>query len=65
MQKLFDQALSLGILAIISYVFWRELKSVKSELKAYMEQDRKIMIDVIERNTRCMERLEDHLDKRL
>lgn len=40
------------------------IKEQQEKLEKYMVEDRRTMIDVIERNTRVMERIEDNLEKK-
>lgn len=55
-----------SIMLLVSYAIYAERRNKAMQVKfdKYIEADRERMLTVIENNTRVMERLEDHLDKR-
>jgi uncharacterized membrane protein YccC len=59
-----DQAFSIVLLVAVALLLWRQYKSLEARLNKYMEEDRQKMLDIISNNTRVMERIEDHLDKK-
>lgn len=62
-QRLFDLALSLGILGVIAKVLWGRQKTLEDKLTSYIEEDRKEMLEVIKDNTAAFNKLNDKLDK--
>lgn len=71
MERLADQAFSVGLL--IAAVLWMvkrqneermERQKLQDKFDQYMENDRRQLMDVIQNNTRVMERIEDHLDRK-
>lgn len=69
--RLGDQLFSIVLLVVFAVWMIRRQNDEKAErqklqdkLEKYMEEDRKQMMDVIQNNTRVMERLEDHLDRK-
>lgn len=62
-QRLFDLALSLGILGVIAKVLWGRQKQLEDKLTSYIEEDRKEMLEVIKDNTAAFNKLNDKLDK--
>lgn len=61
--RIFDSAISLGILAVIAKVLWGKVTKVENKMETYMQEDRATMYKVIDRNTKVMERLEEHLEE--
>ena len=59
-----DQAFSIMLLVAVATVLWNQHRKLEARLTRYMEEDRQKMMDVVERNTRVMERLEDHLERK-
>lgn len=59
--KVADQAFSIVLLVVIAAALWQQQRKLEARLQQYMDDDRQKMLDVIERNTRVMERLEDKL----
>lgn len=66
-----DQLFS--IVLLVCFAIWMirrqndekaERQKLQDKLEKYMEEDRKQMMSVIENNTKVMERLEDHLDRK-
>lgn len=62
-QRLFDLALSLGILGVIAKVLWGRQKQLEDRLTSYIEQDRKEMLEVIKHNTAAFNKLNDNIDR--
>lgn len=61
-QRIADQALSLAILGIISWLLWKRQKDLEDKLTQYLNDDRKSMLDVIQNNTNVMQKLNEHFD---
>lgn len=59
MEKLGDQLFSIIILAVMAYLFWKQQNKTQEKMEKYIEEDRKQMQDVIEKNTKAFERLDD------
>lgn len=60
------------VVLLVAFAIWMvrkqkeerlEREKLQDRLERYMADDRKTMMDVIERNTRVMERIEDNLEK--
>lgn len=56
LQKLADQGLSLAILGILAYLFWKQINKLQAQQDKYMQEDRKELIDALNNNTKVMER---------
>lgn len=63
-ERVADQAFSIILLVAVTTMIWNKYSKLEHRLTRYMDEDRQRMLDVIERNTRVMEKLEDHLDRR-
>lgn len=62
-QRIVDQGLSLTILCGVAWVLWKRLKDLEERLNKYVEEDRKVMQDIIQKNTQAFENVNAHLDK--
>lgn len=62
-QRLFDLALSLGILGVIAKVLWSRQKQMEDRMTKYIDEDRKEMLEVIKDNTAAFNKLNEKLDK--
>lgn len=51
LKSLADQALSLGLLALIAYTLYKRLRQVEEKMDKYQTEDRKEMTQVIQNNT--------------
>jgi len=65
MDWLIGQAPTVTILGIVAYFLWKRLSEVETKLTTYLEDDRGKMMEVIEKNTRAFERLEQKLPQLL
>ncbi|MFN4249273.1 MAG: hypothetical protein ACK4EY_16215 [Flavipsychrobacter sp.] len=59
-----DQAFSIVLLVVFAVFMLRRQKQLEDKMAKYQEDDRTKMMEIIQNNTRVMERIEDHLDKR-
>lgn len=62
-QRLGDQAFSIVVLVGIAWILWKRQIKLEDRLTEYLDDDREKMLDVIENNTKVMERLEEVLDR--
>lgn len=62
--RLGDQLFSIVLLVGYAFYSTRKQKQSDERMDRYMAEDRERMMKVIENNTKVMERLEDHLDRR-
>ena len=62
--RLGDQLFSIVMLVGFAIYSLKKQNQLEEKLEKYMDEDRQRMISVIENNTKVMERLEEHLDKR-
>lgn len=62
--RLGDQAFS--IVLLVAFAVWsiRQQQALKAELTKYVSEDRERMFDVIENNTKAMERFTDSTAKK-
>lgn len=58
-----DQAFSIVLLVVFAVFMLRRQKQLEDKMAKYQEEDRAKMMDIIQNNTRVMERIENHLDK--
>ncbi|SMO48092.1 hypothetical protein [Solitalea koreensis] len=64
-ERLGDQFFSISILLVVAYLFWKQQGKLSEKMEKYIEEDRKQMLDVIEKNTKAFERLDDLIGSRL
>jgi hypothetical protein len=62
-QRLGDQAFSVTVLIGIAWILWKRQIKLEDRLTQYLDDDREKMMDVIDNNTKVMERLEDVLNR--
>lgn len=63
-ERVADQAFSIMLLVAVATVLYNQHRKLETRLIKYMDDDRKQMLDVIDRNTRVMEKLEEHLERK-
>lgn len=62
--RLGDQLFSIIMLVVIAMILWKRQKALEDRLANYMADDHERMIEVLEKNTKVMEGLEQILEKR-
>jgi hypothetical protein len=55
--RLGDQLFSIALLVTVTYVLWNKITKLQDKMDAYLAEDRKIMMDVIAKNTEVFEKL--------
>lgn len=58
-----DQAFSIILLLAAAGLLWNQYRKLEYRMNKYMDEDRKQMMDIIQNNTRVMERIEGRLEK--
>lgn len=54
--KMADTALSIAILGVLTYMFWKKLQKMEDAQAKYMAEDRARLLDVIKENTEIIQR---------
>ncbi|UKJ09067.1 hypothetical protein [Solitalea lacus] len=65
LEKLGDQLFSIIILVAVAYLFWKQQNKLSEKMEKYIEEDRAQMLEVIEKNTKAFERLDDLIGSRI
>lgn len=54
--KMADTALSIAILGVLTYMFWKKLQKMEDTQAKYMAEDRARLLDVIKENTEIIQK---------
>jgi hypothetical protein len=55
--RLGDQLFSIALLVTVTYVLWNKITKLQDKMDSYLAEDRKIMMDVIAKNTEVLEKI--------
>lgn len=65
LERVGDQLFSIIILVAVAYLFWKQQNKLSEKMEKYIAEDRKQMLDVIEKNTKAFERLDDLIGSKI
>lgn len=54
--KMADTGLSIAILGVLTYLFWKKLQKMEDSQTKYMAEDRARLLDVIKENTEIIQK---------
>lgn len=54
--KMADTGLSIAILGVLTYMFWKKLQKMEDSQTKYMAEDRARLLDVIKENTEIIQK---------
>lgn len=55
--RLGDQLFSIALLVTVTYVLWNKITKLQDKMESYLDADRKLMMDVIAKNTEVIEKV--------
>jgi hypothetical protein len=55
--RLGDQLFSIALLVTVTYVLWNKITKLQDKMDSYLDADRKVMMEVIAKNTEVIEKL--------
>jgi hypothetical protein len=61
--KLGDQLFSVVLLVAVTYILWNKITKLQDKLDNYLETDRKLMMDVINRSTEVISKNTEVIEK--